>query len=261
MATPRDLHVLAVHGNGGGAGRFAAMGPHLPQGVVLVAEDLPGFGDAAAAGPLASLEAYGDHLVQRVTELPRPRVVLGHGIGGSLALQMLQRADGVIDGLILHAPVGANLDTRRLPWVMRRSWVRAAARRALALPLLRPFWRRRLFAGPVPRDVERRFFDGYRHCPGFGPMFEWITAEWFAALEPIDVRTILLWGQEETVLDAGQAQAFASVVPNARVELVSGWGHFPMLEQPGDYARRIARLARELLAPAARQPLVEAPHE
>jgi len=249
MPSPPSIQLFAVHGNGGGASRFAALARHLPAGVQLTAEDLPGFGAAAAVEPLPDFAAYGDHVARRLEALPRPRVVLGHGIGGSIVLEMLQRHAGVVDAVLLHAPVGADLRSRKFPRLMRPRAMRWLARRALAARALRPFWRKRLFTAPVAPDLERAFFDGYRNCPGFSPMFDWIDAAWFEGLRPIDLPATLLWGSAERVLSADQARAFLPVLPRARIREIPGWGHFPMLEQPRRYAEEIADAACAALGP------------
>ncbi len=242
--------VVGVHGNGGGSIRFARILEHMPPDVRLEAPTLPGFGGVPRDPALTTLAAYAARLWGYVAEVPRPRVVLGHGIGGSIALEMLRGHALDIDGVILHAPVGARLDTRWYPRVMRTRAMRALAQRLLAAPALRSFWARRFFREAPPTDYVERFFEDYRRCEAFSQMFDLITARWFDSLEPRTTPAVLLWGGKERVLDAGQAEAFRRVLPGARVEIVPEWDHFPMIDAPREYARTIASLARTLV-PAA----------
>jgi pimeloyl-ACP methyl ester carboxylesterase len=155
---------------------------------------------------------------------------------------------------MLHAPVGAHLDRRLFPKLMKPRWVRRAGQRALSSPLLRPLWKRLLFRYDVPADYLARFFGEYRRCESFGQMFDLITPEWFAGLRPVATPATLLWGAEERVLRAGQHQEFLRLLPGAEVVVVRGWDHFPMIEQPAEYTRVVLEQARSLLR--RREPVV-----
>ncbi len=78
-------------------------------------------------------------------------------------------------------------------------------------------------------------------------MFRELTADWFEALEPVDLPSILLWGDRERVLGSTQADEFRPLLPQARLRLIYGWDHFPMVEQPRDYLEEVLRLARQLV--------------
>jgi pimeloyl-ACP methyl ester carboxylesterase len=241
------VRLVAVHGNGGGAFRFSRVAEHMPADVAIVAPDLPGFGGAPRDPSITTLAGFADALARIVRDVPRPRVVLGHGVGGSIALELLQREAELVDGVILHAPVGARLDRRWFPKLMRPRPMRELVRRVLASRLTRPFLRRRLFDDRVPREVVDGFFDGYAKCEAFGDLFDMIDATWFAGLAPVDVPAVLLWGERERVLGVDQVDAFRSLLPRASVEIVPEWDHFPMLETPREYAEVVARLARGLV--------------
>lgn len=240
------VSLLAVHGNGGGAARFADVEPHVGDALRWSSIDLPGFGTPLPPESERTMAGYAKLLAQALEDLPRPRVVLGHGIGGSFALELLRDDAALVDGVILHAPVGARLERRLFPRLMRPAFVRGALRRAIASPLLRPLWRRRLFTRPLERDVEARFFDGYRDCAAFGLMFDLITPAWWASLAPRDVPSTLLWGQKESILGVDQLDDYRALLPHAEPHVVPHWDHFPMLDDPADYARTVETVVREL---------------
>lgn len=242
----RPVDVVAVHGNGGGASRFELLVAHQPAAIDVTAITLPGFGGTPADPALGSVSDYADHLGRLVAEHDRP-VLLGHGIGGSIALDLVSRRPDLVRGLVLHAPVGADLDRRLFPRLMSSRPMRSVVRRLVAARALRPLWRRLFFPSGAPPEVLGRFFEGYRRCDAFGQMFEIIDAPWFAGLQPVrGVPTVLLWGERDRVLRSGQATAIAAKVPDARVVVHPGWDHFPMIEQPEEYARAIADLAVDL---------------
>jgi pimeloyl-ACP methyl ester carboxylesterase len=242
--------VVAVHGNGGGSTRFDRVAGHFPATTRFVAIDLPGFNGVAVDPSLTDVAGYADRLAELIAEHRSSDsvVVLGHGIGGSIALDLASRRPETMDGLILHAPVGADLDTRLFPKIMSTTPVRELIRRMVAARPLRPIWRRIFFPIGAPKPDLDTFFEGYRSCESFGQMFEIIHAEWFDGLTPVTaVPVALLWGEHDRVLKSGQTDAIAAKAPHATRIVEAGWDHFPMLEQPEEYARVIARLADDLV--------------
>ncbi len=242
-----ELTIIAVHGNGGGSFRFDRLHSHVPDVVRLVAVDLPGFGGRPLPERPATMDLLAGALRDELTDARAPIVVLGHGIGGSIALSALQGVD--VAGLILHAPVAARLDTRWFPRLMRPAPVRTAVQWAISSLPARLIGRAILFRdGDVPRSYVDRFLGEYRHAEAFADMFDLLTVDWFERLDPLDVPTTILWGDGDRVLGADQATDLLRVVPGAMTETVAGWGHFPMIEQPADYLDRVVGIARSLVA-------------
>ena len=240
------LTIVAVHGNGGGASRYESVHPHFGADVELRAVTLPGFSNEPKDPSLRSLTDYADRLAELFADLDRP-IVLGHGIGGSIALDLASRRPELMSGLVLHAPVGADLDTRLFPRVMATAPVRALVKRAISAPVIRPLLRRIFFPHGAPKLVLDRFFDEYRHCEAFGDMFDLIDRRWFDSVEPVgELPAVVLWGAKDRVLRTGQADAITTKLPGAEVVVRTGWDHFPMIEQPQEYAREIEAIARRL---------------
>lgn len=242
-----NFTLIALHGNGGGAFRFARTAPYMPSNIQFVALTLPGFADQPADPKLTSLHAYAERLLELLTVYPHPKVLLGHGIGGAIALELVQFAPTSLDGVILHAPVGARLDQRRFPKLMQPLIVRKLGQWAFSAPLLRPLWRRLLFTADVPTDYLAQFFDEYRRCKVFAQMFDLITAEWFSTLQPIQIPAGLLWGAQERILNVEQLEDYKALLPQHIVKIVPDWDHFPMIEQPRLYAQVVSTLAGEVL--------------
>ncbi len=239
-----DLTLIAVHGNGGGGFRFSLLPPHLSPTIRFRAVTLPGFADVPRNPALQSLADYARWLHEEIASEKRPLLLLGTGIGGSIALEYAQHYP--LDGLILHAPVGTRLDTRFFPRLMRLPGMAKLGQWAFSTPLLRPLWQRLLFSQPLPQQVTTRFFNEYRQCQVFGQMFTLITAEWWASLRPLDMPAALLWGEDERVLSVDQLEDYKALLPRHVVRIVPGWDHFPMLEQPAAYAAEVSALATQL---------------
>lgn len=239
------VHVVAVHGNGGGAFRWDRLPRPLADDVELRAMTLPGFsGRRLPSGPI-TMATFTAALREDVVAVDHPRVLLGHGIGGAIALDLVANEPGLADGLILHAPVGANLDERLFPRIMSTPVIRKVAKAIVGSKAAQSLAGPRLFAD-TPDDVGRRFLAEYRRADGFEVMFDLLTAEWFDELPATDIPTSILWGAKDRVLRVGQADALAERLGNSERVIVEGWGHYPMIEVPDDYARVVAEQAQRL---------------
>jgi pimeloyl-ACP methyl ester carboxylesterase len=245
-----DVHIVAIHGNGGGGFRFARLHPFVPEHITLRTPTLPGFADVPRDSNFCTLADYAAYIKTIVEAVPTPRILLGHGIGGSLALEYLQHYSDSVQGVILHAPVGAQLEQRRFPKLMKLPGMAELGKQVFASPLFRPLWTRLLFHGEVPEDYLRQFFAEYRHCSAFAQMFDLITAQWFAGLEARAVPAVLLWGEREKVLRVAQLEAFLQLLPAAQRVTVPDWDHFAMIDAPEAYMMQIATLARILVKDA-----------
>jgi len=56
-----------------------------------------------------------------------------------------------------------------------------------------------------------------------------------------------MWGAEDAVLGSNLADDFATVLPDAEVVIEDSWGHYPMLEDPANFASVVAKISRGLL--------------
>lgn len=151
----------------------------------------------------------------------------------------MQRYPEQVDKLILHAPVGAHLDQRRFPKLIKAPGVGWMAQTLIGSPLLRPFWRRLFFEAPLEDEFVNEFFEGYRRCRAFTQMFELITHSWWCGLHPMTVPTVILWGGRERLLSPDQSSPFVELLPNSRLEILPHWRHFPMIEQPLEFVRKV----------------------
>ena len=100
--------LLLLHGFGGAAWNFTAMAPLL-AGRRLVVPDLPGHGGSAPL-PAPTLAGFADAVAGLLDE---PAGVLGHSLGGVVALRLAERHPELVAGLVLAAPAGISSSTRR----------------------------------------------------------------------------------------------------------------------------------------------------
>ncbi|MFL5929293.1 MAG: alpha/beta fold hydrolase, partial [Gaiellaceae bacterium] len=99
--------LLLVHGFGGAAWNFSEIAPLLP-GRRLIVPDLPGHGGSSAL-PATTLAGFADVLA---TLLDSPTDVVGHSMGGVVALRLAERHPPLVRRLVLAAAAGISSSTR-----------------------------------------------------------------------------------------------------------------------------------------------------
>ena len=95
--------LLLVHGLGGSAANWLALAPLLLPGRRLIVPDLPGHGGSDPLPAAASLTAYADSLAAL---LDGPAAVVGHSLGGAIALRLAIRRPELVSALVLAGAAG-----------------------------------------------------------------------------------------------------------------------------------------------------------
>jgi len=248
-------HLLLLHGNGGGRIRFEPflqlLREHPQAGFEAVLPELPGFDGRPLLAAAPSWAPFIEALQRTVARRPDARwVFYGHGIGGSLLLEWAKQGWAMPEGesaapekTILHACIGASLEHRFFPKLMRPMPVRRLMQQLIAWPPLRPVWEQRLFQYPqrIPETIRQQFFRDYARCAAFPLFFDLITPGWYrqvqAALAASDFHFI--WGSEERVVAAKYLALWQQDFPEATFDIVQGWDHFPMLDEPEQFLKKI----------------------
>src|SRR5947199_5282181 len=99
--------LLLVHGFGGAAWNFSELVPLLP-GRRLIVPDLPGHGGSSAL-PATTLAGIADVLA---TLLDGPTDVVGHSMGGVVALRLAERHPALVRWLLRAAAAAISSSTR-----------------------------------------------------------------------------------------------------------------------------------------------------
>lgn len=250
-----------LHGNGGANARFrlfellaqqqkANFRIHLPQ--------LPGFEGRALPKMEDAWSPFLETLANEVKEKETDDwIYYGHGIGGSILMEWAKRNWAAADGatyppkaIILHSCIGASLQERFFPKLMRPLWVRKLIQQLIAAPLLRPFWEQKLFLFPenIPSELRKQFFVDYKNCQAFSVFFDLITPEWYKEVQEClqEESFHFLWGEKERVVAAKYLELWKKDFPKSYFEVISDWDHFPMMEQVESFYEEINRLVNQI---------------
>ena len=188
--------------------------------------------------------------------LGEPALLVGHSLGGALALRMAARqgaAQGAAkksprelplwEGVLAISPAGAQLNEAQ--WhALRQSFEvpdRAATRALLARLFSSSPWSLWL----VENDVRALF-----RSPAVRKLFESLHPDDFLKpqeLAQIAIPCLILWGTEERLLPAELVEYYRRNLPTHGVlEVVKGWPHASQMEHPTEVAEHITRFARSL---------------
>jgi pimeloyl-ACP methyl ester carboxylesterase len=173
--------------------------------------------------------------------------VLGTSHGGGVAVLMASTEPRRIKKLILVAPVN--------PWSKHGQWITkllATKFGRLAFEKLTPalqatgkVWLSRLYADP--QKIAPGTLEGYRAPIALAGSWTYgldIVKHWHSDLRvlaeaygKVSQPTLLMWGDKDLAVYASSAQDVRKRIPHAELKLLSGVGHMPYEEVPGEFNR------------------------
>ncbi|WP_044889660.1 alpha/beta fold hydrolase [Myxococcus hansupus] len=235
--------VVLLHGRGGAASQWFAYLTALARSHRVLAVDLPGFGlSSPTEGPLATAEdglafftAPVEALLARLA--PGPVSVVGHSLGGLVALELALRARVPVERLALVDAMGLGPELTR----KARLFFHAGPER-LARSLGPWAWARMMPPPPTPLGQRLGALEYELLArPGASPeaprafnRLVPVTGAVFHREEKLDSVTapvLLVWGEHEEVLPVSLAEQAARRLPNARLLRLDA-GHSPHQERP-----------------------------
>jgi pimeloyl-ACP methyl ester carboxylesterase len=228
--------------------------PLLARDLRLVAIDLPGFGASPPfPGGGFDLGAVCERIAAVVTELRLERpAMLGHSLGGGVAVRYAAERPGALRALALIAPAGL-IATGAVRPSWRRPRLHALGRAALrtAIPLIARSrgLRERAFARVVgdPSALDaalaRELMLGAAQglsTPAAG--IEIVYAGLRDRLDALTLPALVVWGGRDRVVSPRYGELLRDALPDGRLLLLPEAGHVPMCEQPGEVAAAVLEL-------------------
>ena len=255
--------LLLIHGVGAEAGSiWDNLLPDLARKYHVVALDLPGFGRSSKGNQLYSPEAQAAFLDWLINSLPgKPVTLVGHSLGGAVALMYAARYGSELDRLILIDSVGL-LHRLAVSQNFARQFLKfdlpftspeiENSLGSIASLLLEktshlPLDAKLLLSSPFLRE---KFLTA---DPVRIAALAMVETDYSLLLEKISSPTWLIWGAKDEVASLRVAKILDWNLPQVKMRILPGQGHSPMLDDIGHFKEVLWQALQEV--PAVKVPL------
>jgi pimeloyl-ACP methyl ester carboxylesterase len=246
---------------------FRDLLPALSAIYDVVALDLPGFGESDRPAPdrfAYDLPAFARVTAEVMTALSIDRAaVLGHSMGGGVALTLAARHPEKVERLVLMAAAIYPLPLPRIGKLLLGPGGPLLWRYGLSRAILKREMRREHVKDPAP--ITDEFIDYFyaRLCRPGGRASAYAALKALGALtsetsDPGRVRapTLLVWADEDRMVPLGLGRRLERAIAGARLAIIPDAGPIFHLERPDELLRQLLPFLRdETLRPIAETPV------
>ncbi len=235
--------VVLIHGAGGNHLYWPAQLRRLPDERIL-ALDLPGHGKSSGVGH-HTIDDYAGEVVAFIEALRIPHVVLvGHSMGGAIALHVAIEAPERVVGLGL---LGSAARLKVSPALLHMASDPSKAEDTVHMIVENSFAEK---TSPRLKELAERRMQETRPSVLYGDLAACDAFDPGARVADIAAPTLILFGSEDRMVPIGAGRLLQDRMQQARLELVDNAGHMVMLEQP----EQVADILHRFLAGIRYQP-------
>ncbi|RDH79542.1 alpha/beta fold hydrolase [Mycolicibacterium moriokaense] len=244
--------LLLIHGMAGSSQTWREILPRLAKRYRVIAPDLLGHGQSAKPRTDYSLGAFAVGLRDLLDELDvDSATIVGHSLGGGIAMQFLYQHPDYCRRLILISSGGLGQD---VGWILR---LLSAPGAELVMPVIAPEFVLR--AGNSvrswltstglrsPRGAEiwnaySSFSDASTRAAFLRTLRSVVDyrGQSVSALNRLtlkaDLPALAIWGEDDTIIPVDHGYAALQMRPETRLEVLPGVGHFAHVEAPAQVA-------------------------
>lgn len=232
--------LVFLHGAGDSAAAWERQVKYFGGRHRVLALDLPGHGERRGEAALGDHDQNADEVTRQVRDngMAEP-ILIGHSMGGGIALTVALRHPELPRGLVLVAS-GARLR-------MHPDFVEAARRRAAEAPDA-------LAEGAIPLEkvvspgasAETRAWLQARagRATAAATYADFVATDGFDVMErlaEIGHPVLVLAGEDDQMTPPKYQHFLAERLPNARLVLLPDAGHYPQVEQAEAFNRELER--------------------
>jgi len=220
-----------------GIERTAPVLDRLAERARLIAPTHPGFGGSELPKSFDRIDDLAYFYLDLLDQLDlADTVVVGVSIGAWIAAEIAVKSTRRLSHLVLANPVGIKVGDRETRDIVDIFALPEAELNAIAY--FDPRIAERDYAAMPEaevrtvarnREASARFaWSPYMHDPKLK-----------GRLHRIRIPTLFLWGTADRILSEAYVGAYCAAITGARFERIERAGHFPHLEQPEEFARKV----------------------
>jgi pimeloyl-ACP methyl ester carboxylesterase len=267
--------VVFVHGLAGQWQNWLENIPAASRDRRVIALDMPGHGSSEIPAERITIPRYGRWVEALCDALDLGEVALvGNSMGGFITSEVAIQFPERVNRLVLVSAAGittANVfraPTRTLGRVAAVLSATSAARHrsVAARPVTRHMALTLVARHPSRLKADLAYEGVFKGVgkPGFHDALRaCLEYDFRERLGEIRCPTLIVWGEDDTILPVRDAHEFERLIPNTRSVVMKDTGHIPMLERPTEFNELLAEFLSEeapLEAPSDGAP-IEVPSE
>ncbi|KUI24215.1 hypothetical protein AU196_20130 [Mycobacterium sp. IS-1742] len=252
--------ILLIHGIGDNSTTWSTVQTKLAQRFTVIAPDLLGHGKSDKPRADYSVAAYANGMRDLLSVLGVDRVtVVGHSLGGGVAMQFAYQFPQFVDRLILVGAGGVTKDVNialRVASLPMGSEALALLRLPLVLPTLQVAGHvagRVLGTTKMGRDLAEmmRILADLPEPTASSAFARTLRAvvDWRGQVVTMldrcylteSVPVQLIWGTHDSVIPVSHARLAHAAMPGSRLEVFEGAGHFPFHDDPDRFVETVER--------------------
>jgi pimeloyl-ACP methyl ester carboxylesterase len=232
----RGRPLLFLH-PGIGIDATAAVLDHLARQVRVIAPIHPGFGQSGAPKWMTTVDDLAYFYLDLLDQLDlREVAVVGVSFGGWIAAEVAVKTTQRLSQLVLANAVGIKVGDRETRDIADIFAITESQFNEIA------YFDPRLGARDYKSMADAEVMAAARNREALG-RYGWSpylhNPKLKGRLHRIRIPTLVLWGTSDRVLSEAYGRAYAGAIAGARFEPIDKAGHFPHLEQPEEFARRV----------------------
>ena len=229
--------LVLIHGLGGAATNWTELAPPLARSRRVLIPELPGHGGSAALPAAPTLEPFADRVLGLMErEEVSPAVLVGHSLGGLVAVRAALRHPDAVRGIVLAAAAGISSASRQARYalgilgvVKPGKWL-APHRRAVAKSVF-GYWGAADVASLSDRMIEGFMAGPGLHTDTVSAARAMVTDDPRSELSAIARPCLVLWGANDNQLDIADGFEYARRL-RAPIRVLADCGHLLIGERP-----------------------------
>lgn len=201
--------------------------------------DMPCFGDIPCPQEIWGVEEYADFVKTKIAELGLNKpIILGHSFGGQVAVNLVAQNPDLAERLVLSgaAVIRPNKTFKRAILI----GVTKVGKCVFKMPILNKaenLAKKILYKAVDSPDYNKT--DGVKR-----EIFKKVIRQnQEDKLEKIMVPTLVVWGSADSYVSLKYGKRIASLIPNAKLEIIEGGRHGLHIQQP----ENLLRIVKEFL--------------